>query len=143
MTDIIENEIAEFSPPEEIMVGISSSAAEASSYIEPSTTTSDISLNESNYSITYNGFTEIGGIVEVQCSQSQSGHMEGSARVSYPAFTTLLDYQCTALDNNTGALFEHAHLGNVQNDKMTVYASVLGNEHKTVRVKWSAKGIKL
>lgn len=104
--------------------------------------------NQDSFVIDYgNGLVKVGGIVTITTLTSivtltNGSTTEGSKAITFPVeFTNLLDYQCSALDNNTGSVMEHAHLGQVTSKSMNLYASHTGSESKQIQVKWFAEGV--
>jgi len=86
----------------------------------------------------------MGGIVTINTDQynTATNVSEGVSNVSFGTeFKEILDFNCVALDNNTGAFGEHSHMGQVTNTSMNVYATVHGNNNKVIQVKWSIEGV--
>lgn len=98
--------------------------------------------NQDSFVIDYgNGIVKVGGLATITTTAIGS-ITEGSKAITFPVeFTNLLDYQCSALDNNTGSVMEHAHLGQVTSKSMNLYASTTGSESKQIQVKWFAEGV--
>lgn len=103
--------------------------------------------NADHYTIDYgNGVIEVGGTAEITTTTlvgtGGNAIVEGSGSVRFENFSTLLDYQATALDNTTGSFMEHVHIGGATATGMTLYASARTDTHKKIKIKWSAKGVK-
>lgn len=81
------------------------------------------------------GVTHAGGTITINTGSAG----EGSKTVALP-FTKLLDFQATAMDNNTGSINEGAHIEILGDSSVRVYAHSSGTS-KRIMVKWSAVGV--
>lgn len=89
--------------------------------------------SKEDYSINYgNNLLEHGGIINITVTNG-----EGSKTVKLPF--TVLDFQATAIDNNTGSIQESCHIEFVNDNTVRVYGRATSNV--TIKVKWSAKGV--
>lgn len=88
--------------------------------------------SKENYSISYGSYMEVGGIVDIQVTNG-----EGNKVVNLPF--NVLDFQATAIDNNTGSIQESCHIEFVNDNTVRVYGRATSDG--TIKVKWYAKGV--
>lgn len=99
--------------------------------------------SDEDYTIDYgNGLRELGGIVQIECTEVISGIIEGHKLIKLP-FTNTFDFQATAMnvvDIPNSLTSESAFITKVENG-YTIYATARATNTKTIPVKWSAKGV--
>ena len=99
--------------------------------------------DQSHYEIEYgNGLKEVGGIVEVQATSAKEGVIEGVQRVELP-FVKTLDFQVTAINVSASpaVLTGEFAFARLDENTLVVYGTANASEPKTIRVKWTAKGL--
>ena len=102
--------------------------------------------NSDNYRIDYgNGLVKVGGELAIKTEpQKYATEMrtEGMVTVDFPVeFSTILGFGVVAMDSSQGALFEHAHLGQVTFKDMNVYASTISDNPVELKVNWYVEGL--
>lgn len=96
-----------------------------------------------SYTIDYgSGLVEKGGVVTFTTDTSSGQYREGYARVDLPF--TILDAQVSAWNVVAGpsdARRESAFL-RLDGNTLVIYGWFMGSEHREMKVKWMAKGLK-
>ena len=102
--------------------------------------------NSDNFEIDYgNGLVKVGGEISIKTTpvKGDSNRTEGSVTVDFPVeFRNILSFGVVAIDSSKGALYEHAHLGQVTSKDMKVYASALSKEPVELKANWFVEGLR-
>lgn len=93
--------------------------------------------NREEYSIDYGEILECGGVIDIRVT---SGEGSKVLNLGDRGISNLLDFQATAMDNNSGSIQESTHIEFTDGNTVRVYARATSNA--TIKVKWSAKGTK-
>lgn len=100
--------------------------------------------NSDKFVIDYgNGLVKFGGELSIKTVtvKDGNGRTEGSVSVDFPKeLRNVLSFGVVAIDSSKGALFEHAHLGQVTSKDMKVYASALSDKPVELKVNWFVEG---
>ena len=103
-----------------------------------------ITEGEDSYVIRQGNLVEVGGVLTIQTTPVTKGTgTEGSKRVDLSSygFTKILNVQATAEDTPAGSIHENAHVGDVNAQGFTVYATSTHTEAVDLKVRYFVKAI--
>ena len=97
-----------------------------------------------SYVIRQGNLVEVGGVLTIQTTPVTKGTgTEGSKRVDLSSygFTKILNVQATAEDTPAGSIHENAHVGDVDTQGFTVYATSTHTAPVDLKVRYFVKAI--
>lgn len=97
-----------------------------------------------SYVIRQGNLVEVGGVLTIQTTPVTKGTgTEGSKRVDLSSygFTKILNVQATAEDTPAGSIHENAHIGDVNAQGFTVYATSTHTAPVDLKVRYLVKAI--
>lgn len=103
-----------------------------------------IETSDDSYVIKQGNLVELGGVLTIQTTPVTKGTgTEGSKRVdlSSYSFTKILNVQATAEDTPAGSIHENAHIGSVNAQGFTIYATSTHTEAVDLKVRYFVKAI--
>lgn len=103
-----------------------------------------ITEGEDSYVIRQGNLVEVGGVLTIQTTPVTKGTgTEGSKRVDLSSygFTKILNVQATAEDTPAGSIHENAHIGDVNAQGFTIYATSTYSEAVDLKVRYFVKAI--
>lgn len=103
-----------------------------------------IQTSDDSYVIRQGNLVEVGGVLTIQTTPVTKGTgTEGSKRVDLSSygFTKILNVQATAEDTPAGSIHENAHIGDVDTQGFTVYATSTHTEAVDLKVRYFVKAI--
>lgn len=104
----------------------------------------EVSGDENSYVIRQGNLVELGGVLTIQTTPVVKGTgTEGSKRVDLSSygFTKILNVQATAEDTPAGSIHENAHIGSVNAQGFTVYATSTHTEAVDLKVRYFVRAI--
>ena len=104
----------------------------------------DVTAGENNYVIKQGNLVEVGGVVSINTTPATKGTgTEGSKRVDLSSygFSKILNVQATAEDTPAGSIHENAHVGDVNAQGFTIYATSTHGEAVEFKVRYLVKGL--
>lgn len=104
----------------------------------------EISGDENSYVIKQGNLVELGGVVTIRTNPVTKGTgTEGTHRVdlSEHHFSKILNVQATAEDTPAGSIHENAHVGDVNAQGFTIYATSTHTEAVDLKVRYFVKAI--
>nr|DAQ73162.1 MAG TPA: hypothetical protein [Caudoviricetes sp.] len=103
-----------------------------------------VQTSDDSYMIKQGNLVEVGGVLTIQTTPVTKGTgTEGSKRVDLSSygFTKILNVQATAEDTPAGSIHENAHIGDVNAQGFTVYATSTHTEAVEFKVRYFVKAI--
>ena len=103
-----------------------------------------IQTSDDSYVIRQGNLVEVGGVLTIQTTPVTKGTgTEGSKRVDLSSygFTKILNVQATAEDTPAGSIHENAHIGDVDTQGFTVYATSTHTAPVEFKVRYLVKAI--
>lgn len=103
-----------------------------------------IQTSDDSYVIRQGNLVEVGGVLTIQTTPVTKGTgTEGSKRVDLSSygFTKILNVQATAEDTPAGSIHENAHVGDVDTQGFTIYATSTHNEAVEFKVRYLVRAI--
>lgn len=97
-----------------------------------------------SYVIRQGNLVEVGGVLTIQTTPVTKGTgTEGSKRVDLSSygFTKILNVQATAEDTPAGSIHENAHVGDVDTQGFTIYATSTHTAPVDLKVRYFVKAI--
>lgn len=97
-----------------------------------------------SYVIRQGNLVEVGGVLTIQTTPVTKGTgTEGSKRVDLSSygFTKILNVQATAEDTPVGSIHENAHIGDVDTQGFTVYATSTHTAPVEFKVRYLVRAI--
>lgn len=97
-----------------------------------------------SYVIRQGNLVEVGGVLTIQTTPVTKGTgTEGSKRVDLSSygFTKILNVQATAEDTPAGSIHENAHVGDVNAQGFTIYATSTHTEAVDLKVRYFVKAL--
>nr|DAX36979.1 MAG TPA: hypothetical protein [Caudoviricetes sp.] len=97
-----------------------------------------------SYVIRQGNLVEVGGVLTIQTTPVTKGTgTEGTHRVDLSSygFTKILNVQATAEDTPAGSIHENAHVGDVDTQGFTVYATSTHTAPVDLKVRYLVKAI--
>lgn len=97
-----------------------------------------------SYVIRQGNLVEVGGVLNIQTTPVTKGTgTEGSKRVDLSSygFTKILNVQATAEDTPVGSIHENAHIGDVNAQGFTIYATSTHTEAVDLKVRYLVKAL--
>ena len=103
-----------------------------------------IQTSDDSYAIRQGNLVEVGGVLTIQTTPVTKGTgTEGSKRVdlSERHFSKILNVQATAEDTPAGSIHENAHVGDVNAQGFTVYATSTYSEAVDLKVRYFVRAL--
>ena len=103
-----------------------------------------IQTSEDSYVIRQGNLVEVGGVLTIQTTPVVKGTgTEGSKRVDLSSygFTKILNVQATAEDTPAGSIHENAHIGDVDTQGFTVYATSTHTAPVDLKVRYLVRAL--
>lgn len=103
-----------------------------------------VQTSEDSYVIKQGNLVELGSVVTIRTNPVTKGTgTEGSKRVDLSSygFTKILNVQATAEDTPAGSIHENAHVGDVNAQGFTIYATSTHTEAVDLKVRYFVKAI--
>lgn len=103
-----------------------------------------VQTSDDSYVIRQSNLVEVGGILTIQTTPVVKGTgTEGSKRVDLSSygFTKILNVQATAEDTPAGSIHENAHVGDVNAQGFTIYATSTHTEAVDLKVRYFVRAI--
>lgn len=103
-----------------------------------------IQTSDDSYVIKQGNLVEAGGVVTIRTNPVAKGTgTEGTHRVDLSSygFTKILNVQATAEDTPAGSIHENAHVGDVNAQGFTVYATSTHTEAVDLKVRYFVRAI--
>lgn len=97
-----------------------------------------------SYVIRQGNLVEVGGVLTIQTTPVTKGTgTEGSKRIDLSSygFTKILNVQATAEDTPAGSIHENAHIGDVDTQGFTIYATSTHTEAVELKVRYFVRAI--
>lgn len=104
----------------------------------------EISGDENSYVIKQGNLVEVGGVVAIRTNPVTKGTgTEGTHRVDLNEhhFSKILNVQATAEDTPAGSIHENAHIGDVDTQGFTIYATSTHTEAVDLKVRYFVRAI--
>lgn len=103
-----------------------------------------VQISDDSYVIRQGNLVEVGGVLTIQTTPVTKGTgTEGSKRVDLSSygFTKILNVQATAEDTPAGSIHENAHIGDVDTQGFTIYATSTHTEAVDLKVRYFVRAI--
>lgn len=103
-----------------------------------------IQTSDDSYVIRQGNLVEVGGVLTIQTTPVTKGTgTEGSKRVDLSSygFTKILNVQATAEDTPAGSIHENTHIGDVNAQGFTVYATSTHTEAVDLKVRYFVRSL--
>lgn len=103
-----------------------------------------VQTSDDSYVIKQGNLVEVGGVLTIQTTPVVKGTgTEGSKRVDLSSygFTKILNVQATAEDTPAGSIHENAHIGDVDTQGFTIYATSTHTEAVDLKVRYFVRAI--
>lgn len=103
-----------------------------------------VQTSDDSYVIRQGNLVEVGGVLTIQTTPVTKGTgTEGSKRVDLSSygFTKILNVQATAEDTPAGSIHENAHIGEVNTQGFTIYATSTHTAPVDLKVRYFVKAI--
>lgn len=104
----------------------------------------EVSGDENSYVIKQGNLVELGGVVTIRTNTVTKGTgTEGTHRVNLADhhFSKILNVQATAEDTPAGSIHENAHVGDVNAQGFTIYATSTHTEAVDLKVRYFVKAL--
>ena len=104
----------------------------------------EFEVNDDSYVIRQGNLVEVGGVLTIQTTPVTKGTgTEGSKRVDLSSygFTKILNVQATAEDTPAGSIHENAHVGDVNAQGFTIYATSTHTEAVELKVRYFVRAL--